>query len=353
MPDTNEPEWLADSNARMIETRVCIDDRLGPYDAKLVPANRWHGSVSPFFTLDVVRELAARTQEVAHEYGHDRNDTIHVIDSQREPRALVLHIRWSYLDQDGGSAVSIIQPNDEGLYGIGGWEWTWNFASWQCACGSTMHWHVTDCEGCDPTRDTQPDKTDAAPKEPTVLEDVPPWLADAEAAYATRQEAAAAHKVLTVVDRANRINRELIELGITPIALADVPAGSTALTPALLVQADPEAELYAVYADWDETEGKARLTLGHYWGEYTGQRPGRLLTTIDDVVEARREGPAPQPEPKRPTEIPRQELRKVVERTAAYGPRDGDTGELTALVAGLAAAVLYLADTVTHANDRP
>ncbi|MFF4504867.1 hypothetical protein [Streptomyces sp. NPDC001401] len=160
MPDTNQPQRPDDPKARMIETRVCIDDTFGPYDAKLDPTNRWKGWLCPFFTLGTVRKLAARTQEMASEYGYDNRDTVHVIDggTDGESGAIVLLISWQHLDQDAESDASIIQPNDEGRYGIGGGQWTWHFASWWCACGSDMPWHVTDCEGCDLSRDTQPEK---------------------------------------------------------------------------------------------------------------------------------------------------------------------------------------------------
>ncbi|MFI5799099.1 hypothetical protein [Streptomyces sp. NPDC051677] len=310
----------------MIDTWVWIDDTFGPFEAKFDPANRWNNSLRPYFTLDTVRKIAARTQEMTDECGYGSNDTVHVIDGgtdRGEPRVVVLLIRWPYLEDAPASATSIIQPNDEGLYGIGGGEWTWYEAP------------------------------NPAAEEPTMSDTDPPWLADAEAAYARRRKADAARQALAAVDQADRVNDALIQLGVTPIALAYVPAGGTALIPALLVEADPEEERYAVHADWDKTKGKVRLALGHYWGDYTGLRPGRLLTTVNDVVEARREGPASHPQPKRPTDMTRQELRKIVERAAAFGPCDGDSGELTALVGGLAAGVLYLADTVTHVNDRP
>ncbi|REE61478.1 hypothetical protein BX257_4057 [Streptomyces sp. 3212.3] len=158
MTDTHaqRPEPVADPD---IHTRVCIDSMLGPYDAKLDPTHRWNGWLSPYFTLDTVRQLAARTQEMAEEDGFDCVDTIHVIDgdtdSDGEPRAVVVHIRWQYLGEGAESAASIIQPNDEGLYGVGGWEWTWHFASWTCACGTDAYWHVETCENCGAARDGQ------------------------------------------------------------------------------------------------------------------------------------------------------------------------------------------------------
>ncbi|WP_245881646.1 hypothetical protein [Streptomyces milbemycinicus] len=203
------------SDRRMIETRVCIGDVLGPYDCELDPSNRWNGLLNPYFNLDTVSQLAARTIEMADEDGYDRTDTIHVIDgradsadsvhvieggtnSEREPRAVVvricwrelaecakaavssdriggeqpesiapdgegeplavvLHIRWQYVEETAADeeAADVIEPNAEGLYSIGGWEWAWQFASWRCACGSDMYWHEIECL-CGLTRDGQP-----------------------------------------------------------------------------------------------------------------------------------------------------------------------------------------------------
>lgn len=135
-----------------IETRVCIDDMLGPYDVKLDPTNLWNGWLSPRFTLDTVRQLAAGTQKMADEYGHHCVDTIHVIDGgtgdDGEPRVVVLHVRWMWFDAGAESAASVVQPGDDGLYAVGGWEWTWDYATWSCACGSGAVWHETKCEDC-------------------------------------------------------------------------------------------------------------------------------------------------------------------------------------------------------------
>ncbi|MEU6325003.1 hypothetical protein [Streptomyces sp. NPDC047009] len=141
----------------MIDTRVCIDDTFGPFDATLDPTHRWNGWLCPYFTLDTVRAIAARTQEMADECGYEVVDTVHVIDGgtdQGEPRVVVVQISWQYHDGDAERATSIINP-DDGLYGIGGGEWTWHFASWWCACGAGMDWHETNCEACDRTRDSQ------------------------------------------------------------------------------------------------------------------------------------------------------------------------------------------------------
>ncbi|MFE9250870.1 hypothetical protein [Streptomyces sp. NPDC007088] len=203
---------------QMITTRVCIDDTLGPFDCQLDPSNRWNGWLSPHFTLDAARELSAQTLRLADEYGHDTVDTIHIIegreDSQdtvhvieggpsrfheagatspavavhvpwRNPnrgtnasithaspqarkaarkrkvtgraarRVVVVHVRWQYLDEGSDTAADIVRPDAEGLYPIGGWEWTWHFASWWCACGRNSAWHKTEC-WCSLTRDNQP-----------------------------------------------------------------------------------------------------------------------------------------------------------------------------------------------------
>jgi hypothetical protein len=136
---------------QMIETRVCIDDFLGPFDAKVDPTDLWNGFVSPRFTLEVVRQLAARTQQLADECGHDSVDTVHVIDGgtgeDGHPRAVVLRVSWQFFDEGARTVTAIIEPDDEGLYGVGGWEWTWGYAVWWCACGSCQPWHEIECQG--------------------------------------------------------------------------------------------------------------------------------------------------------------------------------------------------------------
>ncbi|MFJ3248421.1 hypothetical protein [Streptomyces sp. NPDC086782] len=172
--------------------RVCIDDMLGPYDAQVDPTFRWNGWQVPMFTLDTVREIAARTLEMADEYGYDCQDTVHVIegrvdsrdtvhildsnlqrdtdDEGEDPEPLgiavrvnwrdvdqgveqattiavatraarkaarrrkpsgkgtvltaVVHIRWQWVNESDTGA-DVIEPNRDGLYGIGGCEWTW------------------------------------------------------------------------------------------------------------------------------------------------------------------------------------------------------------------------------------
>lgn len=131
MPDADHPQPPARANTRQIDTRVCIDDTLGPYEAKIDPTNRWKGLVCPRFTLDTVRKIAARTQEQAAKDNYESVETIHVIDggtdAEGNPRAVVLHVRWAYVEdeEEAQYATLAMQPDDEGLYSIGGDEWNW------------------------------------------------------------------------------------------------------------------------------------------------------------------------------------------------------------------------------------
>ncbi|RNG14331.1 hypothetical protein [Streptomyces botrytidirepellens] len=70
-------------------------------------------------------------------------------------RVVVVHIRWQYLNEGCDTATAIICLNAEGLYPIAGWgEWTWDLATWWCACGEKSYWHES-CP-CGLTRDGQP-----------------------------------------------------------------------------------------------------------------------------------------------------------------------------------------------------
>ncbi|WP_127361582.1 hypothetical protein [Actinacidiphila soli] len=112
----------------MKDTRVTLNGEQ-IYDARLDPTNRWNGWVSPQFTLETVRQLAADTQADAATYGHDAVDTIHVIeggtDDEGEPRVIVLHIRWQYHHDSPEGGANIVPRSPDGWYSIGGWEWTW------------------------------------------------------------------------------------------------------------------------------------------------------------------------------------------------------------------------------------
>ncbi|MGW6145538.1 hypothetical protein [Streptomyces sp. NPDC055140] len=205
---------------KTINTRVCIDEFLGPLDCTLDPTNRWNTWLSPHFALDAVRELSAQTLRHADEDGYDCVPTIHVIEGRADSqdtvhlieggpshsddgedggenqavavripwralsrgantsitqatpqtrkaarkrkitgrgarRVVVVHIRWQFLDEGSDTAATIVRPDAQGLYPIGGGEWTWQFASWWCACDNGSDWHETQCP-CGLTRDDQP-----------------------------------------------------------------------------------------------------------------------------------------------------------------------------------------------------
>ncbi|MEU7093000.1 hypothetical protein [Kitasatospora aureofaciens] len=135
-----------------IATRVTLD---GPnFPAMVDLTNRWNGWLSPYFDLDTVRELAKFFDEQAEEYGRDAVDTVHVIDGGTNldgtPRAVVAKVSWMYVPDEGPvECTEIIEPDANGLYGVGGWEWTWYAASWWCVdCDGGTDWHETHCEGC-------------------------------------------------------------------------------------------------------------------------------------------------------------------------------------------------------------
>ncbi|MEU1853915.1 hypothetical protein ABZ499_32830 [Streptomyces sp. NPDC019990] len=168
------------SRLRSVETRVCIDDMLGPFDAKVDPHNLWNGFVSPRFTLETARELAAQTQAMAEECGAESVDTVHVIDAgatdrDGKPLAFVLRVSWMYVEQEGAKQCTlIIEPDDEGLYSIGGWEWTWGYVHWWCLCSEPRAWHVPQCEGCGITRDQSHALKEAAPNVGEILRTLAP-----------------------------------------------------------------------------------------------------------------------------------------------------------------------------------
>ncbi|MCX4609433.1 hypothetical protein [Streptomyces mirabilis] len=168
------------SHLRSVDTKVCIDDMLGPLDAKVDPHNLWNGFVSPRFTLDAARELADQTQRLAEECGADGVDTVHVIDAggkdrDGKPLAFVLRVSWMYLEEEGAKqATLIIEPDDEGRYSIGGWEWCWSYAAWWCLCSEGHDWHVPQCEGCGMTREQSETLKEAAPRVGEILHRLAP-----------------------------------------------------------------------------------------------------------------------------------------------------------------------------------
>ncbi|MFI2434676.1 hypothetical protein [Streptomyces sp. NPDC018693] len=167
------------SRVRSIETKVCLGGSLGPFDAMVDPADRWNGSVSPRFTLDTVRELAAEIQRQA-EHPDFVDDTVHVIDRGRtdrdgRPMVVVLKVSWQQLGDDGpDECTDVIEPDEEGRYAIAAWEWTWSYASWWCTCSEGHDWHVPQCEDCGMTRDQSLALKEAAPRIGQILRALAP-----------------------------------------------------------------------------------------------------------------------------------------------------------------------------------
>ncbi len=106
------------------------------YEAVADKSNRWNGFLSPRFTLETVKQIAADCQKGIEEFGRDSQDEILVLeapelneaDDEGEERkaAVVLHIRWSYIHSDGpATCATVIAPGEDGRYAIGAWEWTW------------------------------------------------------------------------------------------------------------------------------------------------------------------------------------------------------------------------------------
>jgi hypothetical protein len=142
-------------------TRVLIPGVLGPYDAHVNLAHDGNRFASPLFTLDTVREIATRTQELADECGSNDVITAHVIDGDPhnggEPRAVVLTVNWQYWDEDGCAkkVTHIAEPTLDGLYAFPGSSWPWEFQIWDCPCGEENRWHITQCPQCDRRRDIE------------------------------------------------------------------------------------------------------------------------------------------------------------------------------------------------------
>ncbi|WP_086859760.1 hypothetical protein [Streptomyces milbemycinicus] len=118
-------------NGQLTDSRVRTRD-FGPYPARLDPTNRWSGYVRPLFTLDAVRQIAGDTQAFTQRYGHHNWDTVHVLDGGTGPggerRTIVLIIGWESYD-DGQSpqqVTDVIEPTEDGLYGIGDGCWPWD-----------------------------------------------------------------------------------------------------------------------------------------------------------------------------------------------------------------------------------
>ncbi|MFJ3249105.1 hypothetical protein [Streptomyces sp. NPDC086782] len=97
-------------------------------------------------------------------------------DRDGNPLAVVLRVSWMYVEEEGArQSTLIIEPDEEGRYAIGGWEWTWSYATWWCLCGSGHDWHVPQCfEGCGIARDQALALRQAAPRVGEILRALAP-----------------------------------------------------------------------------------------------------------------------------------------------------------------------------------
>ncbi|MFD7769896.1 hypothetical protein [Streptomyces sp. NPDC059787] len=111
--------------------RIYLDRTFGPYDAWIDRSAAWNSLLFPVFDLETVRKIAADTQRMAEEDGHDSTITLHVLDGgtrDGKPRAVVLSVFWAALSddpEDNRYAIQVIQPNARGRYSIGSGEWPW------------------------------------------------------------------------------------------------------------------------------------------------------------------------------------------------------------------------------------
>ncbi|MEU4260240.1 hypothetical protein AB0F84_29405 [Streptomyces fradiae] len=110
------------------------------YEAVVDKSNRWNGWLSPRFTLETVKQIAADCRKLIEEFGRAHQDEIRVIeapelsemseDGEELKAAIVLHIRWGYIHSDGpATCATVVEPGEDGRYAIGAWEWTWSEVS--------------------------------------------------------------------------------------------------------------------------------------------------------------------------------------------------------------------------------
>lgn len=98
-----------------------IADYMGPYDAAFVSPERWNGWLDPSFRLEEVEKIAADTERLAAESSDPAAvDVIEVL-----PGPVVRMIRGRGCSDE---EVIEIEPDENGLYGVGGWYWTWEDA---------------------------------------------------------------------------------------------------------------------------------------------------------------------------------------------------------------------------------
>ncbi|GAA2948417.1 hypothetical protein ACFPN0_15130 [Kitasatospora cinereorecta] len=106
----------------MIEVLVSCNDTQR-YPALIDPDEQRDGFVKPWFDLETVQRIAADTQDDAARFSHGSVDTVHVLTGRvdGQEHAVVLYLGGEKHQE----AVEICQPNEDGRYAIGGFEWCW------------------------------------------------------------------------------------------------------------------------------------------------------------------------------------------------------------------------------------
>lgn len=175
---------------------------------------------------------------------------------------------------------------------------------------------------------------------------VPAWLAAAEAAHQEQQIGIAAQDLQRAQRHADLINARLAELGIEPIAAADLDDRGN-LRPARLTQ--PEFEPYAYYevrAAWSEDDKEVELHTANWEDDRPRYGRVRLLNSLADVAAARRETPT-FPAARRDYRI--EAIRAMDGLNADHLDNAGAEAIATA-IHGNTAALLYLTDTIARTN---
>lgn len=119
---------------------VCLDEMVtvfGQYD----PENRWNGWLNPYIDAWSVELTLTRLNE---SYGDDA-DTYGYDWTWDDEGALVLTSRQlleeAQNDEQRGHATEVIAPNDDGLYGLGYYGWTWSEDHNYGATEEWQAWH--------------------------------------------------------------------------------------------------------------------------------------------------------------------------------------------------------------------
>lgn len=124
----------------MSPVRVRLDDS-PRFEAVADLDDRWNGHLKPRFTLDQVRKLAEYTQSKSRRLGVDW-ETVHVVEHDiADPygddgltgvrkSVLVLWVSWQFTlgSNDPSKWTTVVDPDEDGLYGIGGGGWAWSEA---------------------------------------------------------------------------------------------------------------------------------------------------------------------------------------------------------------------------------